>query len=1174
MGEPGRKPIATGGGDPVGCGWVRRLMAVACFGLALLCLGPAAQAQNNISPRGAAHDGYGRIVIDWDEPVTYSADVISDQLVLRFDRPVSGDFHSVLKPLSHYLRGVSVSDDRRTATFPLARPLSVKAFTNANGATVVDLVESAETATDAAPPPDDTVKPDNAPVSLLPPPPAESPARPSAKAAAKPGSPSLPEVSVRSGEHGAYNRLVFDWPKEVNYKVEQQGGKATITFDRPGHIDVLGLQLTLPSDIAIVGADTGAKSTTVTLNLPPEARLRHFASGSKVAIDVVRAADAKPPTNTPSLPLAPSPGSDMAAPSLKPLGKQEPPKLPSETLAAAPPALTAQAAPPKPEPAKAEPPKPEAAPAPAAVKAEPLKPEPAAPPPAVAGPSSGTAAPAAAAPNQPGFSLSVSWDKPAAAAVFQRAGYLWMVFDRHQEVDTKLLRRLGGEAVSFVEQLTSRDATVLRLIVQPDYFPSVRRDGLLWVVDLTHQQSEPKDPIAIQAPVLLTSGVGMNLTVQDSGSAVSVTDPEVGDTMLVVPVLPPGAGVYPGREAPEFDLLPTVQGIALVPHSDGVDAKPSRSGVAIYSTSGQGLRLSPEGNAQAAHKTAGGFFDIATWQRSGLEHFADEAKIVEDNLVNVSPAKRTAAHMEAAQFFFANGYAAEALGYLKMALADEPTLIDNGPFRALRGAANAEMERWDLALPDLDSPVVKGDPEAALWRAAAHAAASENPGEFNKDLAAGLPLARDYQKPLKWPLAATAATAALAIGDDAAAAAALGLLDKLSPSPIQQGRLDYLHGVYDELTGQFDKAVYDYDKAIKGENREFRARAGLANTELELKMKKIEIRDAVDRLDRLRFAWRDENFEFGLLKRLGELQIQNGDYPDALRALRLLANNYPDNKDSGTVAKMMSDTFAKLYLDGAADTMPPISAIGLYDEFRDLTPTGPKGDEMIRKLADRLATVDLLDRAAELLKHQVNFRLQGLDKARIGAQLALLDLLNQQPQEALDALQASAVDNIPAELAGQRRHLQARALADVDRVPEGAKLLDGDASQEAALLRAEIYWRKQDWPNAAAAFENLVTKPERGATLDDASARLVLNWATALSLANDERGLASLRRSFAPAMAGTPYNDGFTLLTSALDRDVPDMPGMRAKIKEAEGFQSFMSNYRKRLQTGGLSGIN
>jgi hypothetical protein len=186
----------------------------------------------------------------------------------------------------------------------------------------------------------------------------------------------------------------------------------------------------------------------------------------------------------------------------------------------------------------------------------------------------------------------------------------------------------------------------------------------------------------------------------------------------------------------------------------------------------------------------------------------------------------------------------------------------------------------------------------------------------------------------------------------------------------------------------------------------------------------------------------------------------------------------------------------------------------------------------------------------------------------------LLDLLNQQPQPALDALQGSEADGLPTELQRQRKHLKARALADLDRVPEAIQLLVGDASSEAAQLRAEIYWRKQDWANAAVAFEAMVPRPDRGAILDEISARLVLNWATALALSNDERGLAALRRSFGPALVGTPYDAGFTLLTSALDRDLPDMPAIASKIKEAEGFQTFMSNYKKRMQTGGLSGIN
>ncbi|MTJ82623.1 MAG: tetratricopeptide repeat protein [Telmatospirillum sp.] len=1223
----------------------RRLRRVLPLAVALCLSGPVVLAQTaGPSPRGTLHDGFARMVFDWDGPVQYSADVINGELVVRFDRPIHGDFHSLLRPLSRYLRGVSVSEDHQTASFILAHPIQVRAFSGDNNAITVDLLDSpqdtsASGQSASVQPPagrpatapssggaDGAASTDGQPVSLLPssprvpsagtppsgerstptasqtpspaagtPPPAAPRAASSGPGRGEPGG----AVEVRAGEHGTFNRVVFTFPSPVTYRVEQQGGHASVTFARSVKFDLSPLQGALPSDISVQVAEGGTRSSGVTLTLPDSARLRHFTSGPKVVIDIVRDAAASAPA-TAGKPA--SAEGDLVLPALKPLSGQEPPRLPSESLTA--PAPGSQPRPPAgsaggkpgPSPASASPSSP---PASSASSASPAKAEPPAPAasarptvtqaPVVQAPvvqvpvvqiptaQAPAAVPAPAGDNDKVFSLSVSWEKPVAAAVFRRAGYLWVVFDRSQDVDTKLLRRLGGEAVVAVDQIPNREATVLRLIVQSDYEPSVRRDGLLWVIDLMRQPALPKDPIPVTAPSSLPNGIGISLAVADAGNVVTVTDPEVGDSILVVPVIPLGAGVYPGRDTPDVDLLPTVQGIAMVPHVDGLDVRPTRGTVSISQGNGGSLRLSGVGGRQVAaarQSAAEGFFDVGTWKRGGPDAFAEERRKFEANLPLVPPAGRSAAHMEAARFFFANGFAPEALGFLRLAAGEDPSLADTGPFRALRGASNLLMGRADEAVADLDSPLVKDDPESRVWQAAAHVAAGDRPAAWDKALAAGLPAIGGYPKPLAWPMAVLAAKASLAAADDDAAQKSLDVLDRSIISPREEALLDYLHGALNEMGGQFDKAIDDYEHAAKGDNREYRARAALAETELLLKLGRITPLAAADRLDHLRFAWREEDFEFGLLKRLAELQVQAGAYPEALRTMRSVVNNYPDNKRVSEVSSMMSDTFSRLYLGGVADSMSPVSAIGLYDEFRDLTPTGAKGDEMIRRLADRLASVDLLDRAAELLKHQVSFRLQGLDKGRVGAQLALLDLLNQQPQAALDAINGSDAPGLPDDLQRQRRHLKARALSDVDHVPEAIQLLAGDNSAEAQQLRAEIYWRKQDWGNAAQALEVMVPPPDRGAKLDDASARLVLAWATCLVLGNDERGLAALRRGFGAALSGTSYNDGFALLTSALDKDVPDMPAIAQKIKEAQGFQTFMGTYKKRLQSGGLSAIN
>ena len=189
-------------------------------------------------------------------------------------------------------------------------------------------------------------------------------------------------------------------------------------------------------------------------------------------------------------------------------------------------------------------------------------------------------------------------------------------------------------------------------------------------------------------------------------------------------------------------------------------------------------------------------------------------------------------------------------------------------------------------------------------------------------------------------------------------------------------------------------------------------------------------------------------------------------YKNGLRALRSAAAYFPEHKFAPEVAEEMSDVFNELYLNDGADIMPPVEALGLFDEFRELTPSGEKGDTMIRKLADRLAQVDLLGRAAELLQRQIDFRLEGAEKAQVGARLATIRVLNKEPELALDALQKSNVAGLSPLLVAERLKLQARALIDLGRQREALEILKDDKSREADLLRNEVFWKAKEWPES------------------------------------------------------------------------------------------------------------
>jgi hypothetical protein len=105
---------------------------------------------------------------------------------------------------------------------------------------------------------------------------------------------------------------------------------------------------------------------------------------------------------------------------------------------------------------------------------------------------------------------------------------------------------------------------------------------------------------------------------------------------------------------------------------------------------------------------------------------------------------------------------------------------------------------------------------------------------------------------------------------------------------------------------------------------------------------------------------------------------------------------------------------------GGADKMAPVDELALFYENIDLTPIGADGDEMIRRMADRLVAVDLLEPAATLLAYQVDKRLDGIAKAQVSTRLAAIYLMDHKPQDALDALHTSQITGLPDDTMHER----------------------------------------------------------------------------------------------------------------------------------------------------------
>lgn len=1020
-----------------------------------------------------------------------------------------------------------------------------------------------------------------------------------------------PELRVAAhAENGGFGRMVFDFNHRVGWVAAVSKDALTIHFDAAMPGAPQKIASSLGSWVSRV--DQSADKQTLTISLRSGLGIKAFVNpAGAVVIDVTATANGgRPgpygPLPASSLPAssAPSVSGAAAAPAATassaaqasaspptPLAKPAPvspgpivPVTPLTSTAAPPaapvPAVTA-ALPPvptTPNPPTPNPPVPTTPnlPAPKPVAAPAVT-----PPQAVAAASSAAAAEAASASDTPApdvqtVSLAFPATGPTAAAVFERAGYLWVVFDRPSNTDVAALKKASAGVVTFAEQRPDSASTVIRMIVTPGYHPSVRRDGASWVVDLMRQPYHPAQEITAEPQLRSAGGPRLYVPVAGASRALTVVDPDLGDQFIVVPTTEASTGVWPPRGTVDVDVPSTVTGVVVEPHADQVAVDVSSDGVAISAPGG--LVLSPSLAAAAVPEitpkdTITRVLAISAWAHGGGRDYQATRDALDEAAAMLPDQERDPARLDLARFLFANGRSAEALGVMRVVAKDHPDTENTAAFRALRGAANLMMGRDAEAIVDFSHPSLAGVDEATFWRALAQArvgdAALQDP-----ILKANASVLIGYPRWVRVPLAIEAARATSLADDAGATQSFIDAARAPDNTTHEKAAIRYYEGVIAAGAKQTDDALSDWDEVARGTDREFGALASRDQLEMLYRLRKIDRPTLLRGLETLRYAWRGGAFEFDLLMRIGQLYAENLQYDEAMRVWKKVSEYYKGNDKATQAIGHMQETFNQLFGAGGADNLSPIKAIALFDEFRDLIPAGAPGDQMISSLANRLVSVDLLPQAAQLLDRQITYRLQGVDRARVGARLALVYLLDQKPDLALEAILRSKDPGIPPDLDRQRQQLLARGMADLGRTDDALAVISDDDTRDADLLRAEINWRAARWKPAAAALTKLVPPPSSTLVLTDDQASTLLDLGAALTLAGDEQGVAQARRNYLDAMNKTAYGNPFDLVTTPPSAGLIDYRTVTSRVKQAEDFKSFLATYKERLLAAGLGGIN
>jgi hypothetical protein len=1083
---------------------------------AILLIAAPARAADTVS--GTTNQGYGRLLFTLTATDQVSAQVNGSVLTIHFGRKVSITPATIAAAIPGYINNGRVDADGKTYHFALTGDAKVH-VSSAVDKFAVDVTPLNYQGT-----PPDLPKP--------------------VKAQPKPiDVNNLPTIKVRSGAYQNFTRVVFDWPKNVPYKVFGGSGKLTVSFEEPANLDFSAIDRQSPPWVKSAGWHRNGRTTVADLAIDYASGYHDFRDGTHIVVDVLAPktdADAyNPPGNAKPKITALQPGKAPATP--------------------APPAKLAATAP-KPQPVAPQP----VAPSPAAAD-KPL-PEGVGPPPPPEPPADPNAQVAAGRLTKDGAVLMFAGVARQSIAVFTRGLNAWIILHTNQPLDTNKLKSQLGNFPIDVEASAGDGTLRLRIgLRQPQQIAAYAEGSNLKVV-IAKSVTPTAVALGFARNQEKPTHSAISTLLSGAAKVERVVDPQAGDELLVVPGMA-GRAVTTARDYIEFSALETAAGLVVMPYVDDLTVAVQGSRVTITRPNGLSLTpaMLPNGTpeALAANAISPSFLDFAKWRKISGDSFLATERRLRAAIARLPAEQANGARLKLARFYLANKFAAEALGIIAMIQTADPGLSGDMQLQTMKAAASLQMGRVRDAHNALAGAQFDNDRHAALWRGLTDVAMEKwDDARANLDRAA--PVLNVYGPEMQARARMASAEAALAMARPEVADAELERLPKdLEGEVALQAKLD-LARLY-AAQHQIDKSDPLFDELQKSGNEKFAAEAIYFRVTAGFANGTLKPQEVINALERLRFRWRGDTLEIKTLRTLAGIYFAQKRWREGLITLHVVTDNFPSEDVGIQAMDDMREAFVNLFMHGEADKLAPVAALGLFYDFIELTPIGADGDEMIRRMADRLVKVDLLGPAADLLNYQVTKRLDGVGRAQVATRLAMVQLMDHKPAAALDTLHTTQISTLPDDVQHQRLLMEARALTEEKRYDHALDLIAVDQQPDTQALRAEIYWKSGNWPAAGQAVEQaLGERYKDDKPLTDLEREEVMRAAVSYSLANDQVSLDRLRANFLPKMKGTPNATGFAVVTERIDLQGIAFRDAAAKVAEVDTLKLFMNEMQNK----------
>ncbi len=1075
--------------------------------VAALSLGsPARAADGTIAP--AEMNGFGRLIFSLNKSVKAQVRSSSGVIVLTFEEPVNVELEKLAAQMPSYVSIARRDPDGRTVRFATTRPLKASLL-EAGEKLFLDLLPENWQGLPPALPQDIVEQLARRARD------AEDQLRKTQRDREKR---ELRDMTARVGNGPTFTRLIFDIGQTVPVDINREGDQLTLKFDAALRFDTDRLKPQLPTSVQTLEAETKGGMLSMVITVAPQTEMRAFREDDTIIVDFPKPRD-------------PTKAAEIVLPALtKPIDAQ----------------VTTPAAPvTTPEAQKAQ-----RAPAPVRAITE----------------SQSSLRPVIIRVGD-GLQVQVPFLNAVPAAAFLRNDVFWMIFDTKDLVEAIPVPEEFKSEIARIDVDRAAGASILRMTFQNPqavtFNPGENGNG--WVASIGKTAGRPTEPLLLRRGVSDNGRTILKAKLPSLGQIFWLDDPDTGDRLGVVTAHGPAHGLSKTQTFVELATLPTAHGLAISPRAEDVIVSVGLDEVMIARDGGLTVSLGvPEGASVSGEGSKDILLDAEAWRAAVKGSSRDRGNELVRAAADASKKDKTDARLKLAQFRLATGDAIEAGGILKVVEQDDPAAAATKPVMLMRAIAAIESQQSKEGARLLADGPISLETEANLWRGVMEARNRRwTPAlvGFRQSLDA---LER-YPDDLQARIRRDIVEAAIENQDPAFASQQLDLYERLKGRDGDSAEIALLRGRVAEMQGRLGDAAANYETATKASARPVQSEARLLRAMLLLKENKIPREQAMVELETIKMMWRRGEVELTALSVLGEMYAADNRWRDAFGTSRRATEILPDHPLSRQLHDAMARRFEELFLEGKADQLNKVEAVGLFYDFRNLMPISRRGDEIVRRLADRLAELDLLDQASELLQHQVDNRLGGLVRARVAARLAVLHLQNRKPAEAVQAIKTTRANDLPEDIRRGRLLLEARGLSELSRTDLALEVLAGLKGDDADRLRADVLWRGKRWRESGEAFEKVLGDRWQGPSgLSDAERIDVMRAGVAYVLADDRLSLDRLRQKYSPKMADSIDARSFALVSGDSRNRQKEFRDIARSVVAEDTLTEFLRVYRQR----------